>query len=792
MKAKLKKLIPLLLSVVMCGSLIAGCTEQHTHSYKWVSNGAEGHHQECVDGDDVKDEIKAHNYGNDDKCDDCGYTKPGTSDTVAVTEVTLNKTSTSIVAGQTEQLTATVAPETATNKKVTWDSSDKTVATVSATGLVTALKAGTTTITVTTEDGNKTATCAVTVTAAQGGETTVNSITLNKNATTIKVGATETLTATVDPTTATVTWESSNTAVATVAGGVVTAVAVGTATITAKAGGKTATCEVTVEAATQGGGEVDPAPLPTNNKIFLVGDSTVCSFNDSTYYMPRYGYGTQIAEYFDVKPEQVVNLAASGRSSYSLMIESASNYATLTSETDGLKKGDYLIIGFGHNDEKAEVARYADPTLASDNATTKIGTYETNRAISFKYILKTYYIDVALSKGAIPILCTPISRLFEDKDEAKYTTDHITGDKDVVVDGTTVHFTGGDYAKAIKELGEELDVTVVDLKTLTGTEYKTLGYAEASKYHAATGAKWADESKSAKQATGIDGTHTNSFGARNNAYYLANAILSSSNELRNHVKENISKPTYAEFGAAAVNDDYKIVEKDSFNPEKDASKIWTGVTGSITDKTTSAEYKWYGTAFGSGVKASNFTITQGSDANGITFTITADKDKGKIESKQDILAAVFIQVPMKTAFKITATANVSGLSGKQSGYGIMVRDDIYIDDFTSTVASNYLNAGCYTTDTSAYVLHWRINSALGKSKTVDGLTNVNGSHNLAVTRLSQNTTLEFDSYNHKMLEDTYNLDLSDGDYVYICLWATRGMSVTYSNIKFETLEWEQA
>ena len=80
---------------------------------------------------------------------------------VAVTGVSLDKTSLTLEAGKSENLTATVAPETATNKEVTWSSSADAVATVSA-GTVAAVKPGNATITVTTTDGAKTATCAVT------------------------------------------------------------------------------------------------------------------------------------------------------------------------------------------------------------------------------------------------------------------------------------------------------------------------------------------------------------------------------------------------------------------------------------------------------------------------------------------------------------------------------------------------------------------------------------------------------------------------------------------------------
>ena len=84
---------------------------------------------------------------------------------VAVTGVTLSPTTATLTVGETVTLTATVAPEGATDKSVTWSSSNTSVATVSNEGEVTAVAAGEATITVTTTDGAKTATCAVTVAA---------------------------------------------------------------------------------------------------------------------------------------------------------------------------------------------------------------------------------------------------------------------------------------------------------------------------------------------------------------------------------------------------------------------------------------------------------------------------------------------------------------------------------------------------------------------------------------------------------------------------------------------------
>lgn len=78
----------------------------------------------------------------------------------------MDKTTTSLVVGANETLTATVSPANASDKTVIWKSSDTAVATVDTTGKVAALKAGTADITVTTKDGSKTAKCTVTVTAA--------------------------------------------------------------------------------------------------------------------------------------------------------------------------------------------------------------------------------------------------------------------------------------------------------------------------------------------------------------------------------------------------------------------------------------------------------------------------------------------------------------------------------------------------------------------------------------------------------------------------------------------------
>ena len=103
---------------------------------------------------------------------------PADSDPVSVSGVSLDKTNISLVVGSTANLSATVAPDNATNKAVTWSSSDTTKATVS-NGVVIAVAEGTATIKVTTADGGKTASCTVTIT--DGSTTPTFAITMQND-----------------------------------------------------------------------------------------------------------------------------------------------------------------------------------------------------------------------------------------------------------------------------------------------------------------------------------------------------------------------------------------------------------------------------------------------------------------------------------------------------------------------------------------------------------------------------------------------------------------------------------
>ena len=166
---------------------------------------------------------------------------------VPCTGITLNTNTLTFTGSDTQTLTVTKTPSNTTDK-VTYATNPTGIVVVN-NGVVTPIKNGSTIITVTC--GSKTATCNVTVT---GISTTVavQSVSLNKNTTTINVGETETLVATISPTNATnqnVTWGTDAPNIATVTNGVVEGKAVGTASISVETvdGSHTDTCNVTVQ-----------------------------------------------------------------------------------------------------------------------------------------------------------------------------------------------------------------------------------------------------------------------------------------------------------------------------------------------------------------------------------------------------------------------------------------------------------------------------------------------------------------------------------------------------------------
>lgn len=265
MKKKGAFIAVLLAGVMSLGVSAAGCKKKdngdegvHTHTWgAYISDGESGHYRvsTCGDHEPIEEAHSAHEYdGVDDAtCNKCDYVRETGGEVVPVTGVSISGSST-VQAGKVIALTAEITPATATNKTVVWQITEgASFAEIdSETGMLKGLAAGKVTVKATADgvSGVK----EITVTAASSTDVPVTYVTLSQTSAELTVGGADVrLKATVSPENATdktVLWSSDNTAVATVADGVIHAVAVGTANITVvtEDGGFKAVCAVTVKA----------------------------------------------------------------------------------------------------------------------------------------------------------------------------------------------------------------------------------------------------------------------------------------------------------------------------------------------------------------------------------------------------------------------------------------------------------------------------------------------------------------------------------------------------------------
>lgn len=174
--------------------------------------------------------------------------------------------------------------------------------------------------------------------------------------------------------------------------------------------------------------------LTENATIYIVGDSTASPYGDDEY--PKKGWAQMLSGYFD-SGVKTNDLALSGRSS--LNFKKEANYNTLKTK---IKKGDYLIIQFGHNDQKDGADKHTEP--GGDRFTN--GSYKKSM---FEFV------QLAWDKGAHPILATSISR-------------RRTNDAGLEA-----------YVKDTRELAHELSLPCIDLYAKTNGWINEVGTEQA-------------------------------------------------------------------------------------------------------------------------------------------------------------------------------------------------------------------------------------------------------------------------------------------------------------------------
>ena len=462
--------------------------------------------------------------------------------------------------------------------------------------------------------------------------------------------------------------------------------------------------------------------------VWIIGDSTVSSFADN-YYYPRYGWGTQIDKYLDGTYE-VKNIALSGRSSKSYVNDK--EYKELTA---GMKQGDYLLIGFGHNDEKAEADRYTDPN----------GDYKT--AGSFANSLYENYIKPAQAAGTTVILCTPIVRRTATAEWSDSNL-HITKDSG--------DFKGGDYAQSIRNLGKELNIPVVDMTKMTKELYDTLGPDETVNLHAWTSSK----------ATSVDNTHTNIYGGTYNAYLVTKTIK----ELGvAGISEHITaKEAPVKADVLKSNPDYKEAE---YSGELKQSELWkdAGVfKGSI-----------FGDIGGDPNLIKDKFILEGNEDGSIHIAVNG---KGKISSTTDGMAMYYYKVPADSNFVITANATVNSINKhNQVAFGLMARDAMYIDVNDKSSLGDYVAAGSIQQGTANCFK--RKDGALGYGGKLENPVEAGKTYALKIESNSDGYACTFGDNAAISGGFDFKLTSIDADYVYVGLFVARQADVTFSDIK---------
>jgi lysophospholipase L1-like esterase len=225
--------------------------------------------------------------------------------------------------------------------------------------------------------------------------------------------------------------------------------------------------------------------------IFMIGDSTMADKDPKAE--PERGWGQALQACFD-DTAKVSNHAVNGRSSKSFLDEG--RWQTVL---NSLQSRDYVIIQFGHNDEKPDAARHTNPYT----------TYKSN--------LEKYVTDTR-AKGAFPILCTPIVRRKFDE-------------KGVLVD------THGEYPDAVRQAAKDLKVHLLDLQLKTKTLVSELGPDKSKSLflHAPPGAY-------ANRPDGVqDDTHLNPEGAAAVARMAVEEMKALKLPLMDHLKVETKK-----------------------------------------------------------------------------------------------------------------------------------------------------------------------------------------------------------------------------------------------------------
>ena len=244
--------------------------------------------------------------------------------------------------------------------------------------------------------------------------------------------------------------------------------------------------------------------------IFMIGDSTMAN-KKIDGGNPERGWGMVLPGFFS-EDIRIDNHAANGRSSKSFISEG--RWEKVISK---VKKGDYVFIQFGHNDEKADSTRHTDP------------------GSTFDEILRRY-VNETRAKGGIPVLFNSIVRrnFVQPKDDAIAKDVRRTpGEKEQPKEGTVLFDTHGAYLDAPRNVAKELGVTFIDMNKITHDLVQGLGPVESKKLFMFVEPNQVPAFPKGRE----DNTHLNVYGARTIAGLAVDAIGKEIPELAKYIRQ---------------------------------------------------------------------------------------------------------------------------------------------------------------------------------------------------------------------------------------------------------------
>mgnify|MGYP002236990560 FL=1 len=222
--------------------------------------------------------------------------------------------------------------------------------------------------------------------------------------------------------------------------------------------------------------------------IFMIGDSTMAN-KKIDGGNPERGWGMVLPGFFS-EDIRIDNHAANGRSSKSFISEG--RWEKVISK---VKKGDYVFIQFGHNDEKADSTRHTDPGSTFDENLRR-------------------YVNETRAKGGIPVLFNSIVRrnFVQPKDDAiaKECPPQHRGKREQPKEGTVLFDTHGAYLDAPRNVAKELGVTFIDMNKITHDLVQGLGPVESKKLFMFVEPNQVPAFPKGRE----DNTHLNVYGAR--------------------------------------------------------------------------------------------------------------------------------------------------------------------------------------------------------------------------------------------------------------------------------------